>query len=203
MGLGAKILGFLSIHPDRNQSWILFSLVISGLLLTYAHPTITKAVISALPSEWIAFESMSFALSGLVIGMLWKNRVREIAIQWFFWICIFECSVGFLFNMYLCFICYNVWLLAITSLIYNSLIVNFVAKCVMVFKSKLWNDRGREIYDNNHAIVTNIVCLLGYLMAILFAPSLQVSLFLFGICCIFDDIGWIVVYRCNRAVLLN
>ena len=68
----------------------------------------------------------------------------------------------------------------------------------MVFKSKMWNERAREIYDNNNSIVLGIVCVIGYLTALIAMPSLKVALFIWGICCIIDDIGWIYVYYKNR-----
>ena len=50
-----QILDKLNIKPDNNQKWILLSLFISGLLITYSSPVIAKSIITALPAEWIAF----------------------------------------------------------------------------------------------------------------------------------------------------
>ena len=93
-----KLLGYINIHPDKNQSWLLISLVISGLLITYAHPTLVKEIISNLPAQWIAFESLAASIA---------------------------------------------------------------------------------------------------------LPNLKVSLFLWSVCCIFDDIGWLIVYTKNKQVLKN
>lgn len=41
-----KFLNIVNIHLDNNQKWLLISLVLSGLLITYAHPTLVKAIIS-------------------------------------------------------------------------------------------------------------------------------------------------------------
>ena len=71
----------------------------------------------------------------------------------------------------------------------------------MAFKAKMWNEKEREIYDNNISIVAGIVCIIGFAMALIIMPSLKVALFLWGICCIIDDIGWIVVYHNNRKQL--
>ena len=65
-----KILGYINVHPDKNQSWLLMSLIISGLLITYAHPTLMKEIISNLPTQWIAFESLSASIAGLFIGII-------------------------------------------------------------------------------------------------------------------------------------
>ena len=192
-----KILGWLNIHPDENQKWLLLSAFFSGLLVTYASPAITKVIITALPAEWIAFEALFGSLSGLLIGMVWKDNVRDKAMKYFMWLAISESVIGCLLAMFLCFIYYNVWVFAIVSLLYTSFISIFVGKCIMAFKPKLWNDKAREVYDNNYSIVSGIVCVTGYGLALIAMPSLQVSLFLWGLCCILDDIGWIYVYYKN------
>lgn len=50
-----KLLAKINIHADKNQKLLLLSLVISGLMITYSHPTLVKEIISNLPGEWIAF----------------------------------------------------------------------------------------------------------------------------------------------------
>lgn len=199
--MAKKILNLLNIHPDANQKWLLISLVISGLLITYAHPTLLKTIISGLPAQWIAFESVVASVSGLLIGMIWQGKIREKAIKYFFYLALIESLCGFILGLYLCFINFNVWVLAIASLIYTTVISSFVGKCIMAFKAKLWVEKEREIYDNNSDIVTGIVCIVGYLFALVALPSLKVSLFLWAICCIFDDIGWLIVYGKNKLIL--
>ena len=71
----------------------------------------------------------------------------------------------------------------------------------MAFKAKLWVEKEREIYDNNMSIVSGIVCIIGYVFALIALPSLKVSLFLWSVCCVFDDIGWIIVYAKNKKTL--
>ena len=74
-----QILDKLNIKTDSNQKWILLSLFISGLLITYTGPVIAKSIITALPAEWIAF--------GLIIGMMWQGRIRRKIIKCFFYFC--------------------------------------------------------------------------------------------------------------------
>lgn len=193
----------LNIHSDSNQKWLLLSMLFSGLLITYANPTITKAIISELPAQWIAFQSVMSAVAGLLIGVIWKGSVRKVAIKRFLYLATIESLAGFILGMYLCFIHYNVWIFAIASLIYSTFITTFVSKCVMAFRAKLWQDKEREIYDNNRSIVAGIVCVIGFGAALLFLPSLKTSLFLWGICCIIDDLGWIYVYWKNKNELRN
>ena len=102
-----QILDKLNIKPDNNQKWILLSLFISGLLITYSSPVITKSIITALPAEWIAFQSLFSSISALVIGMMWQGRIREKIIKCFFGFCIAESIIGCLLGLYLCFINYD------------------------------------------------------------------------------------------------
>lgn len=196
-----KILKIFNIKLDNNQKWIFTSLFICGFLITYISPIFMKTVITLLPAEWIAFENLFIALSALIIGMIWKGKVRENALKYFISFCVIQSLLGFGLALYLAFINFNVWFYAIFSLIYTSLITIFVGKCIMVFKTKLWNEEKREQYDNNSEIIGSLTCILGFLCALLFMPSLKVALVLYGLCCIIDDIGWIVVYSKNKNLL--
>lgn len=198
-----QILNILNVHPDKNQKWILISLFVSGLLITYIHPAIVKEVYTNLPAEWIAFESLASSIAGLVVGMLWKGNIRKGVTKHFMIFALSESILGFLLGMFLVFVHYNVWIFAIASLIYSAFITTFVSKCIMAFKAKLWIEREREIYDNNHSIVAGIVCIIGFSLALLFMPSVKTALFLWGLCCIIDDFGWIMVYYKNKEVLKN
>ena len=198
-----KLLNFLNIHADSNQKWLLMSMFISGLLATYVSPAITKAIITELPAEWIAFESLFSSIVGLFIGIIWQGKFRHNIIQYFIIFCICECLAGFCVAIYLCFIHYNVWIFAIATLIYGNFICTLVGKCVMAFKTKLWPEKEREIYDNNLSIVGGITCIVGFGVALLMMPSLNVALFIWGLCCIIDDIGWIIVYLKNKEILKN
>lgn len=197
----SKVLNIFNIKADSNQKFILISLFLSTLLMTYASPRITKAIVTDMPVEWLAFQSLFMSICTLVIGMMWRGKIRKTVLNYFMLLCITESLAGFFLGMYLCFIKYNVWVFAICSLIYTAFITNLVGKCIMAFKAKMWNEKEREIYDNNISIVAGIVCIIGFAMALIIMPSLKVALFLWGICCIIDDIGWIVVYYNNKKSL--
>ena len=203
MVLFKRLLGLLNIHADRNQKWLLVSMFFSGLLATYISPVITKAIITELPAEWIAFQALFSSVVGLVLGIIWKGKFRHNIIRCFLIFCITECLAGFFVAMYLCFIQYNVWVFAISSLFYSNFITSLVGKCVMAFKAKLWPDKEREIYDNNLSIVAGITCIIGFLSALLFMPTLNIALFIWGLCCIIDDIGWVIVFIKNKNKLRN
>ena len=197
----SKILSVLNIHPDSNQKWIISTLFITGLLMSYVSPAISKAWVTELPAEWLAFQSLTYSLVGLFIGMLWRGCIRNWAIHYFIILCIVESLAGFAVGMWLCFVEYNAWVLAIACLLYGTLISEFIAKCLMTFRPKLWNDQEREVYDNNNDIVCGIYCIIGYVCALLFMPSIKTAMFIWGICCLFDNVGWMVVYYRNRKII--
>ena len=90
MKLFKRLLDLLNIHPDENQRWTLSTLFIVGLLDAYVEPAISKAWVTELPAEWLAFQSLFYSVVGLFIGMIWKGWVRRKAIQWFTVLCIIE-----------------------------------------------------------------------------------------------------------------
>ena len=196
-----KILTLLNIHPDSNQKWILGSMCVSCLVLTYVSPTLVKEIYSSLPAQWIAFQALFGSIVGFIIGMIWKGKIRESVIKYFIIFCITESICGCLLAYYLCFIQYNVWIYAIVSLIYTNIVCQFVGKCVMYFRTRLWNERAREVYENNISVADGICSIIGFLFALLLLPSLKLSLFLWGTCCIIDDLGWIIVYIKNKEKL--
>ena len=196
-----KILNILNVHPDSNQIWILTSLFLSGLLITYIHPAIVKEIYSSLPAEWIAFESLASSIAGLVVGILWQKTIRRGVIKYFLIFAVSESVLGCLLGLFLTFVYYDVWIFAIASLVYSAFITTFVSKCIMAFKAKLWIERERETYDNNQSIIAGIVCIIGFSMALLFMPSLKLAIFIWALCCIIDDIGWCIVYIKNKNEL--
>lgn len=196
-----KLLNLLNIHLDENQKWTASWLFMCGLVHTYTVPAITKEIVSNLPAEWIAFESLFFSVSSLVVGMMWKGRLRRKAIERFIVLAVAESVCAFLVSMYLVFIGYSVWLFAVATLLYSSLITIFIEKCIMCFRSRLWTEEGRETYDNNNSIISGITCMIGFGLSLLFMPSLTTAICLWGGICLIDNIGWLVVYCKNRKIL--
>lgn len=198
-----KILNLLNLKLDRNQVYIFLSMFICGLLSTYIFPVIIKDIYSKLPSSWIAFESLVGSISGLLISVAWKNSIRYGAIKKFMTLVIAETICGVVLCSYLLFIDYNIWVLAISQLIYTTFVTSFVGKCIMVFKSKLWNNENREHYDNNVSIIAGLTCILGYSLAMFFEPSIRFALALWGIAYLVDDIGWAIVFWKNKNLLTD
>ena len=197
------VLNKFNIRLDDNQKWIFSWIFVFGLISTYISPSISKEIIGKLPAEWIAFQALFMSISSLLIGIIWKGKVRQKAINSFMGLIIIESIAAFITALYLNFIAYNIWVFAIATLMYSSLITIFVEKCIMVFKTKLWNEGEREIYDNNGDIIYGITCVLGFELALLFMPSFNTALLIWGFSCLFDNIGWGVVYMKNRNLLIK
>lgn len=198
-----KLLLILNLHIDDNQKWIISWVFVFGLINTYISPAITKEIVSNLPAEFIAAQSLTVSLSGFIIGIIWKGKLREKAIKYFELLIATESILAFLIGMYLTFASYSVWLFAISNVLYVSLISIFIGKCLMAFRGKLWAEKEREIYDNNNAIVGGITCILGFGLSILFMPSIKTAIFIWACCCLLDNIGWGIVYWKNRHELRN
>ena len=192
-----------NIQVQENQGLLLFSSAISGLIYTYSNPPIVKEIISKLPAEYISFEGAWFCLSALVIGAVWKGKTREFAMRFFTWLALAESLGTFLLSIYLVFVNYNVWVFAILTLLYSSIITTFIGKCVMMFQSKLWNGKQREMYDNTASIFRNGVAMVGFAIAIIAMPTLKAAILLWGVGCIFDDIGWIIVYNKTKGHIIE
>ena len=173
-----RILNLLNLKLDSNQKYIVVSLILCGLLCAYISPVIIKDIYTKLPSEWIAFESLVGSISGFFISIFWRDTIRKQAIKKFLLLVLSETICGILVCGYLLLIDYNIWVLAIAQLIYTTFITSFVCKCIMVFKSKLWNNKDREIYDNNVEIVACLTSILGYLIAIIAEPNIYFAIFL-------------------------
>ena len=194
----------LNLHADRNQALILVWVFVFGLINTYIGPTITKELVSNLPAEYIAFQALASSICGFIIGVLWQGGIREKAIKWFIPLALTESIVACSLGIYLLFIDYNVWIFAIASLLYSCLVTIFISKCIMSFRSKLWEGHNeREAYDNNNSIVGGITCILGFGLALLFLPSLKVALGLWSISCLFDNLAWCYVYYKNKTLLIK
>ena len=193
----------LNIQVQKNQGWLLMSSSVSGLIYTYTHPVIVKATISNLPERYISLEALWFCVSAMIIGAIWKGCVREKAIKYFTYIATIESLAAFSLGCYMAFVNWNVWVFAISSALYLSIVSQFIGKCVMAFKASLWVDKEREDFDNTSSIMSNTIAMIGFLVASIAMPKLEVAVFLWGCGCIFDDIGWIIVYSKTRNHIID
>lgn len=193
----------LNIKIQKNQGVLILSSCITGFIFCYTGAKIQKEIITELPAEFLSIQSLWFCISTLLVGIIWKGTTRHFAIKYFSLLAISESILAFSLGMYLTFIQYNAWVFAIGTLLYQSVISNFVCKCLMCFESKLWQEREREDFDNTNSVIRNIISCLGFAISIMKMPSLKVAIFLWGCSCILDDIGWIIVYKRNRDIILQ
>ncbi len=189
-----RLFNFFNIKLQPYQGLLALSMFWSVLLNAYFCPVLCKTSVSALPSQWLAFEGVWCCTVSLLIGMVWKGNFRKAVIKNFVWFAVVESAVSFCLAMWLAFVAWNVWIYAIFSLLYVSLVSLTISRCIMVFKTKIWNEKSRELHDNTASIVRDLALIIGGLMAMLFCPCLKLALVLWGIACIIDDIGWIITY---------
>lgn len=197
-----SIQRLLNLKVQKNQGLLLACSTVTGFLFCYISPRVEKEIISSLPAEFLSVQSLWWCLSALLIGIVWKGTTRETAIKYFTVLALTESFMGFCLGMYLVFVEYNVWVFAIGSLLYSSMVSIFVGKCIMCFESKLWQNREREDFDNTNSIVRGIVNCLGFGIAIFAMPPIKVAVFIWGVTCVIDDIGWIIIYnRCRKQIM--
>ena len=193
----------LNIKLNRNSGVLYLSSALSIMFMGYANPCIVKEIVSNLPAQYLAIESLSFCTSTLLIGMLWKGKTREVALRNFAVLATLETIASVVLGIWLLFIDYNVWVMAIASIVYINCISVFINKCVMTFKSKLFLEKAREDFDNGYTSVSSIASIVGLSCSALFMPSLEVGIAVWSLACIFDDIGWMISYHNNKTSLLQ
>ena len=175
----------------------------SVLFFAYSNPCIVKEIVSNLPTQYLSVESLSICVSTLLIGMIWKGKTRDVVIRNFTIIATIETIASIVLAFWLLVIGYNVWVLAIASLIYINVISLFVNKCIMAFKSKLFLAKEREDFDNSSSTIHSIAAIIGYIAATFFMPSLEMAILIWSSACVFDDIGWIYIYIKNKGTFMS
>ena len=197
----AKVFKFFNINLQKHQGLLALTMFISVLLNAYFCPVLCKVSVSALPSQWLAFEGVWCCTVSLLIGMVWKGNFRKAVLKNFVLFAVVESVTAFCLAMWLAFVAWNVWIYAIFSLLYVSLVSLTISRCIMVFKTKLWNEKTRELHDNTASVVRDLALIIGGLMAMVFCPSLKLALVLWGIACVVDDIGWIITWLKLKDIL--
>ena len=199
----SKLLRLLNINLQPHQALPAASYFCSLLMHAYFGPILMKTAVTELPAQWLSFETVWCCAASLVIGVMWKGSFRSFAINWFAKLAIVESLCGFCLGIWLAFVSWNVWVYAIFSLFYISIVSMTIGRCIMVFRTKLWNEKSRELHDNTQSVIGDLALCIGGVAAIVACPSIKVALTLFAICCIVDDIGWILTYLILKSKLIN
>lgn len=193
----------MNIKFGKNFGVLYLSMFLQVLFCGYSCPRVTKEIVSCLPVQYLSVESMSCCVSTLLIGMLWKGKTRETVVKNFMVLAVLETVASVALGIWLLFINYNVWVMAIASIVYVNCISIFISKCVMTFKSKLFLEKTREDFDNGCMSLNCIASLLGLTCSLFFVPSLPTAVAFWSLACVFDDIGWIIVYNKNKCILTS
>ena len=169
----------LNIKLNRNSNALFLSMALSVMLYSYSNPCIVKEIVSSLPAQYLSVESLSFFISTLLVGMIWKGKPRDVIIRNFTILAMLETIASALLGIWLLFISYNVWVMAIASIVYVNCISIFINKCVIAFKSKLFIDKDREDFDNSSATISSVASIIGLASSAFFMPSLNVAIAFF------------------------
>lgn len=189
---------------DSNQSILLVTSIICTILGASVGPALQKEIISALPAKFLAIQGLVAIGANIIVSHLWQlEDARKRVILSYRILTLTESVAGFCLAMYLAFIDWNVYVFAIASLIYTSLISMLVGKATSAFSNALWKGRKREDYKNEKDLWHGYAGILGLLIAATFTAPLRWSLVIWGITCILDDLGWIIIYLKNKNFLLQ
>jgi uncharacterized protein YacL len=173
---------------------------ISDILICIGWPTIHKVCIELLPTRYLAFEQLAISFFLILFCSLWKkDTFREKSINIFYYLSLFELISGMVLA-FLMSIWFNVWVYAIGSLIYTSAISVLLSRIIIAFKAALFKEKDREDFDNDYQLTSSISSLIGFGFALIYPPSLTISLILWGIACL-NNLGWVIVYKRNKIKL--
>ena len=190
----AYIFKLLNIRLQPYQGPLALSMFISIILNAYSGPMLCKAAVTELPAQWLSLETVWCCVCSLLIGMFWKGKFRKAALDNFVAFAVVESVAGICLVAWLVIYGWNVWVYAVFSLLYISVVSMTINRCIMVFKTKIWNEKSRELYDNTASVVRDLALVIGGTCAMLFCPDLKTSLILWGVACLADDIGWIMTW---------
>ena len=197
----AYIFKLLNIRLQPYQGPLALSMFISIILNAYSGPMLCKPAVTELPAQWLSLETVWCCVCSLLIGMFWKGKFRKAALDNFVAFAVVESVAGICLVAWLVIYGWNVWVYAVFSLLYISVVSMTINRCIMVFKTKIWNEKSRELYDNTASVVRDLALVIGGTCAMLFCPDLKTSLILWGVACLADDIGWIMTWLKLKDVL--
>lgn len=170
------------------------------VLIGIGWATIHKVCVEQLPTQWLSFEQLMLSVFLILACSLWKiDRFREKSLKLFLYLSIFEMLSGMLLAFSMA-VYFNVWIFAIGSLLYTGAISVLLNRVETAFKSKLFNFRDREDFDNDMQLACSLSSLIGFGIASIVSIPISSALLLWGIAWI-GNLGWIIVYIKNRKNL--
>ena len=170
------------------------------VLLGIGWASIHKVCVELLPAQWLSFEQLMLSVFLIIACSLWKNdKFRDKSLSIFLYLSIFEMISGMILAFSMA-VWFNVWIFAVGSLIYTGAISILLNRVEVSFKSKLFNNRGRENFDNDMELACSLSSLIGFGIASIISIPINSALILWGIAWL-GNIGWIVVYLKNKKIL--
>lgn len=197
----AYIFRLFNIRLQPYQGPLALSAFISVMLNAYSGPILCKTAVTELPAQWLSFETVWCCVCSLIVGMFWKGKFRKAALDNFIAFAIAESVAGVCLAAWLVVAGWNVWVYAAFSLLYVSVVSMTINRCIMVFKTKIWNEKSRELHDNTASVVRDLALVIGGTCAMLLCPGLKTALILWGAACLVDDMGWIMTWFKLKDVL--
>lgn len=77
----SKIFKFFNIQLQPYQGLLALSMFFSVMLQAYFGPMLCKTAVTALPAQWLSFETVWCCASSLLIGMAWKGKFRKVVLE--------------------------------------------------------------------------------------------------------------------------
>lgn len=171
------------------------------VLLGVGWASIHKVCVELLPTQWLSFEQLMLSVFLIIACSLWKNdKFREKSLKIFLYLSIFEMISGMILAFSMA-VWFNVWIFAIGSLIYTGAVSILLNRVEVSFKSKLFNYRDREDFDNDMELACSLSSLIGFGIASIISIPISSALILWGIAWV-GNLGWIMVYIKNKKMLV-
>lgn len=171
------------------------------VLLGIGWASIHKVCVEQLPTQWLSFEQLMLSAFLILACSLWKNeKFRQNSLNIFLYLSIFEMLSGMILAFSMA-VWFNVWVFAIGSLIYTGVISILLNRVEISFKSKLFNNRAREDFDNDMQLATSLSSLIGFGIASIISIPISSALILWGIAWL-GNLGWIIIYLRNKKILV-
>lgn len=184
----------------KTQLILLTCLCLDTILCSLAYPSIRKVTGELLPARYFAIEGIVASLAVVISCSLWNSKkFRVFSFKSYRILAILE-LIGFLAIGISQFLWFNVWVFAIGSLCFGSVICVYINRIVNSFRVALFPDRKREFYDNNVRLVNSVSGLIGLGLAAIIPIPLNVAVLLWGIGTTLT-VGWLIIHKNNRELL--
>ena len=187
---------------DNEQRFLFITTLLMIMLGSFSGVSLCKEINTTMSQRFLAGCGITACVFSVFVNAVWKGKFRKTFIKYFAIIASIESFVAFSLSICLAF-SWNTTVFAVSRLIYQSLICNFIMKGFLVIETSLWSGENLENFKNSRNCIMDIGCILGFFLSFVFQPSTRIAVIFWGICCILDDIGWIYLFIKRRKVILG